>query len=490
MELTLLLLRLVFFGIFALAGIAKFLDLKGSVKAFKEFGIPEPLAKPSSIALSVFEILIAFLFLSVETAWYGAIAAASLLLLFIGQMIYQRAKGNAPDCHCFGQLHSAPVGRISIARNIVFGALAVYLVSRGPTGQGMSLADPGLDVMQLAFGIVFVGFLIAVIFYLKKISEQQTQIMRRIELMELVARDGGSVERENAGHPQEGLPIGAVMPDFELPDLDGGTISLADVKAARKPVLFFFVSPTCNPCKALVPEFEQWQIDLAGKVELVFVSNGRPDDNREKFGGESSKQILIQKNRELADQVKAKWTPTALLMDAGGRLASHAAAGDTAIRSLVEQIKAEDFSREFAFFANLDGHTHANKIGEPVPEFTLLDIKGNEINADSFKNKPTLVTFWSQGCPYCLEMMEELREWDKVKGQDQPNLLVFSDGDKDAHEKFDLQSPIVLDKDHETSSGFGMFGTPSAVLVNEDGKIVSETAVGAPDIWALVGKRK
>jgi hypothetical protein len=35
-----------------------------------------------------------------------------------------------------------------------------------------------------------------------------------------------------------------------------------------------------------------------------------------------------------------------------------------------------------------------------------------------------------------------------------------------------------------------MFGTPSAVLVNEDGTIVSETAVGAPNIWALIGKRK
>jgi hypothetical protein len=35
-----------------------------------------------------------------------------------------------------------------------------------------------------------------------------------------------------------------------------------------------------------------------------------------------------------------------------------------------------------------------------------------------------------------------------------------------------------------------MYGTPSAVLVNEDGVIVSETAIGAPDIWALIGKRK
>lgn len=489
MDTFLLLLRLILFGIFALAGVAKFLDLKGSEKAFKDFGIPDALAKPSSIALSVFEILIAILFLSVDTAWYGAIGASALLLLFIGQMVYQMAQGRAPDCHCFGQLHSAPVGKISVARNIAFGVVALFLVYRGPTGQGLSLADPRLDIMQLAFGVIFIACLLAVVFYLKKISEQQTEIMRRIELMELVARDGGAVEREHAGHPHEGLPIGAVVPDFELPDLSGATVSLADIKAVTKPVLFLFVSPTCNPCQALVPEFAAWQNDLGDKVKFVFLSSGSAEDNAAKFGREGANVVLLQNDREVAEQVKARWTPTALLMDANGRVASHAAAGDTAIRTLIEQIKAEDLTREFAHFANLDGHTHGNKIGEPVPEFTLPDIKGNQITSDFFQNKPTLVAFWSQSCPHCVEMMKELREWDRAKGQDQPNLVVFSDTDLAAHEEFHLNSPIVIDQGHKTASDFGMFGTPSAVLVNEDGRIVSETAVGAPDIWALIGKK-
>ncbi len=491
MEMVLLLLRLGLSGIFALAGLAKFLDLKGSEKAFKEFGIPDVLAKPLSIALSVFEIVIAVLFLSVETSWFGAIGASFLLLLFIGQMIYQLAKGNAPDCHCFGQIHSAPVGKVSILRNIGFAALAIFLLSRGQTGQGMSLADPRLDVMQLVFGIISVGFLAAVLFYLKKISEQQTQIMRRIELMELVARDGGSVERDDAGHPHEGLPIGAVFPDFELPDVNGDTVTLADLTTERSAVLFFFISPTCNPCKALVPEFEQWQNDLADKVKLVFVSSCKSEENLVKFGGDSSKRILIQNERELAELVKAQWTPTAILMDASGRIASHVAAGDNAIRELVDRIKGEDLSAEFTYFSNDNGHSHTNnKIGSTIPDFLLTDIKGHEINSDYFKGKQTLVAFWSLTCPHCVNMMDELREWDKTKGKDAPALVVFSDGDKTSHEEIGLVSPIILDEGHKTAAGFGMFGTPSAVLVNEQGRIISETAIGAPDIWALIGKRK
>jgi len=48
----------------------------------------------------------------------------------------------------------------------------------------------------------------------------------------------------------------------------------------------------------------------------------------------------------------------------------------------------------------------------------------------------------------------------------------------------------LIDKEYETALKLGMYGTPSAVLVNENGRIVSETATGAPQIWALLGKRK
>ena len=125
-----------------------------------------------------------------------------------------------------------------------------------------------------------------------------------------------------------------------------------------------------------------------------------------------------------------------------------------------------------------------------MPAFSTEDIEGREINTDYFKGHQTLVAFWSLTCPFCREMLEDLREWDKVKGKDEPALVVFSDGDKQEHEKLGLVSPVILDEGHKTAAGFGMFGTPSAVLVNENGRIISETAVGAPDIWSLIGKRK
>lgn len=488
MESALLLARILLAGIFALAGVAKFLDLRGSEKAFVDHGVPRSLALPGAVALSVFEIAIAVLLLSTDTSWYASIAALGLLVLFISQMSFHLARGHTPDCHCFGQVHSAPVSKVSILRNVLFALPALGLVVSGPRAQGTALTDPRLDIMQLIFGSATVALLAVAVVSLRKILTQQQELAKRVELMELIARDGASVTREDVGHPHEGLPIGAVFPDFELPAADGGVSSLAGLRADGLPILFFFVSPSCGPCRGLVPEFEKWQRELAGRVRFVFVSSGYAEDNAEKFG--PGKTILLQHDRELANLARAQWTPTAVLVDRNGRVASHAAAGDSAIRTLVEQIGREGVEREFTFFTNGYAHPYKIKIGEPVPDFRLADISGRAIDSRYFRGRKTLVTFWSLGCGYCDRMVDELRDWDLARGADDPALLVFSDGDKAENEKLGLRSPVILDEGHKTSAGLGMWGTPSAVLVNEDGVIISETAMGADDIWSLIGRRK
>lgn len=491
MEVLLLILRLSLASVFGIAGIAKLFDPAGSEKAFGDFGLPKFIAKPMVVILPAFELAIAGLLLFVATSWFGAIGAAALFVIFTGGMLYQMAKGNAPDCHCFGQIHSEPVGVTSVGRNFLLLVLSGFLVAQGQANQGTSLVDSNQDIMQFVIGIAVVVLLLAAVLFLKKISEQQTQIMRRIELLDLVAQEGGTVERDHAGDPYEGMPIGAVVPDFELTDLDGGTVALAVLKAANMPILFFYVSPNCNPCKALVPEFDRWQKDLAGKVQLVFISNGNADENREKFSTDSDKLILLQKDREVSELIRAKWTPTAILMDADGRIASHAAAGDAAIRELVGKLIEENPGDEFSYFTNSNTHTHTKiKIGESVPDVTLADVRGTQIGSDYFKGKPTLVAFWSTACPHCVNMADELRNWDTSKGEDDPKLIVFSDGDKEVLKSLGLKSPIIYDEGHKAALGFGMYGTPSAILVNEDGKFVTETAIGAPDIWSLIGKKK
>ena len=141
MEIILLLVRIILAAIFALAGIGKLLDLEGSEKAVKDFGVPDSVAKPFAVGLPIAEIIIALLLLSVSTSWIGAIGGFLLLLTFIGGMLWQMAKGNAPDCHCFGQIHSEPVSAKSLIRNAIFAILTFFLVLQGRESQGLSLLD-------------------------------------------------------------------------------------------------------------------------------------------------------------------------------------------------------------------------------------------------------------------------------------------------------------------------------------------------------------
>jgi peroxiredoxin/uncharacterized membrane protein YphA (DoxX/SURF4 family) len=489
MEVFLLILRLVLAAVFAVAGIAKVFDPAGSEKAAADFGVPALLAKPVGRFLPAIELIVAAALLFTQYSWFAAIGAAALLLAFTAGMIVQIAKGNAPDCHCFGQLHSEPVGKSSVIRNLALLAVAGFLIVSGKAVQGVSFLNTAQDIMLFGLGIVVIGLLAIAVAFLKKISDQQTEIMKRVELMELVAREGGPVQREDVGHPHEGLPIGAVFPDFELPDLKGNVIALDDLKAAQIPLLFIFISPTCNPCNALIPEFEKWEKELWGRVKLVFISSGNAEENAAKFGEGHNFVVLLQDERELADQVMAKWTPTAVLMDARGRIASHVAAGDAGIRALVEKVKGLKGDESFTYITNGNGDAPTTKIGESVPRFSMADIEGNQITSDHFKGKQTLVAFWSLTCPFCQQMLEDLRDWDKVKGKDDPALVLFSDGDEAAHQELGLSSPVIIDEGHKTAAEFGMYGTPSAVLVNEDGRIISETAIGAPNIWSLIGRK-
>lgn len=488
MEAALLILRLGLAAVFGIAAIGKLMDRPGSEKALRDFDVPDPLVRPMLFLLPVAELLVAASMLFVSTAWFGAIGAVALLLTFTGGMIYQLAKGNSPDCHCFGQIHNEPVSIASVARNLVLLALAAYLVFQGRDQQGLALINSDRDILPFVIGLPVIALLITGVLYLRKISAQQSELMRRIEVMELVSKEGTAVEREEAGHPHEGLPIGAVFPNFSLKDLSGRTVTLADIKADTLPVLFFYISPSCTPCKSLIPEFEEWKKDLAGRVKIVFLSNGKPEANREKFGDLLAGSILLQNKHEIADLIKAKWTPTAVLMGSDGRIASHAMAGDAAIRKLIERVRDADLTEPFVYFTNGHGHGHSLKIGKDVPEFALNDLNANEITSDTFRGRETLVTFWSLTCPHCVKMMDELKQWDGTRGADDPQLVVFSDGDLSQHEKLGLSSPIVLDAGYKTAEKFGMFGTPSAVLVNEEGKIASETAIGAEEIWSLVGK--
>ncbi len=487
MEIVLLILRLILFGVFAVSGISKLLDPEGSSKALREFGTPEEFTKFFAYALPFAELVFAVCLLFTSMSWVGAVGTLILLLSFTGGMIWQIAHGRAPDCHCFGQIHSEPVGKESLIRNFVFVVLAIVLIAAGRNNQGIELSNTSSGMLEMLLILSLVVLGIVLLGYLIKLTDQQNEIVRRLGLLEFASGDIDPVERNSAGDPSDGLPIGAPLPDFSIRDLDGRMVTFDHLLGGGKPFLFLFVGPQCAPCESLMPEIKEWESALSHKLKFVFVSHGEIEANKVKFANRS-RTVLVEAKRDFAGSVNAKWTPTALFVDSDGNIASHIAGGDIALRRLVEQIKTRDLNEEFLYFLGLNGHKRPN-IGEAVPEFSVTDINGYKIDGKDFVGRKTLVAFSSPTCGHCVKLMGQIRDWESRRKPSDPELIIFTDGDADEERKLGLNSSIVVDKDYKTAAKLGMRGVPSAVLINEEGIIATEAAIGPENIWSLIGGR-
>jgi uncharacterized membrane protein YphA (DoxX/SURF4 family) len=141
---ALLIARLLLAAVFAAAGAAKLVDLAGSRAAVAGFGVPDRVAGPVGTLVPFAELATAVLLLPAVTARAGATAALALLLAFSIGIAASIARGEAPDCRCFGQLHSEPVGRRTLARNFALALVAGLVVAGDDTGPGLfeALATP------------------------------------------------------------------------------------------------------------------------------------------------------------------------------------------------------------------------------------------------------------------------------------------------------------------------------------------------------------
>lgn len=488
MELLLLIVRLALFGILAVAGIGKILDLEGSEKAVAGFGVPEPLAKIFAILIPVAELIFAACLLFTTYSWLGAAGALLLLVTFICGMLVQMIKGEAPDCHCFGQIHSEPVGAKSLVRNILIAILPVVLLVNGRTQQGLAIGETEAQIASNALLAVLIVFGIVGASYLHRLVKENSSLKRRVELIEMFDNGGMPIERDEAGDPTDSLPIGAPFPDFQLPDTGGKVVTFEHLLADLVPKLFLFVGPTCKPCKAMLDEFVSWREEFDGRLRLVFVSRGAASENIERFGESLANGMLLQKSMEFAAQLYIKWTPSAVLVGADGNIASHPAVGDMAIRDLIGKLRSEDFAKPGYHVKNSQKRSRV-KIGEAIPDFTTTDLAGNLVSRATFQERPTLTFFLSTTCGYCGEVVDQIRKWESSPERNGTNLIVFSDGDEETHRSYGLRTPIVIDPGYKISANLGMYGSPSGVIIDENGVIASETAIGGAMIWSLIGRK-
>ncbi len=208
MEIALLIARLALAAVFVIAGVAKLLDLHGSREAMRGFGVPERIAAPLGALLPIAELAIGLLLIPLATAWWAALAAVLVLGLFIAGIARAMAQGQAPDCHCFGQLHSEPAGWRTLARNAVLMAIAGLIVWQGRDDAGLSVVGwaDGMTTTERWLAAIASLALVGVIaegWLLVQLMSQHGRLLLRLDAMQESPANGQPTRRN--GH-QTGDP--------------------------------------------------------------------------------------------------------------------------------------------------------------------------------------------------------------------------------------------------------------------------------------------
>ncbi len=486
MEVATLIARVVLAVILIVAGATKIANRPRARQSLIEFGVRQSWIPSLIWLLPVSEVMTALALIWTRTSWSGSIAALCLFLVFSGGIAYNLALGNRPECNCFGQLGSTRVGPRTIARNTLLAFVAAALVVQ-PTPAMVALSP--LELRFLLVVVLVLGAALATLFALTiEVVRRHDQLASRLEdLQDFLSSDTFQPPSSPPEMSNQHLPIGAPAPDFNLPGLDGHQITLKELIEPDKPLLIFFLSSDCGPCSALIPEIDLWRHELNRRFNFLVISKGSIDSIRSKF----AVPVLLDEVGAVAIEYRAKWTPAAVLVTGHGAIGSQMAFGNQQIRALLDHvIESETVTPWFSTSNENAAADSTPKIGDPAPAILLPDSAGHEVDLVHFSGCKTLVLFWGPNCGFCQEILEDLQQWERGRTADEPRLVVISRGDATSHEEMNLQSPIVFDPDLLVSRAFGSPGTPSAILIDGEGKVASVLGSGADEVLALAGYRR
>jgi thiol-disulfide isomerase/thioredoxin len=465
-------------AVFAVAGSAKLLDRAGSRIAARAFGVPDRLAGEVAVALPLAEIAVALLLLFPATRWWGAIAALALLVLFTAAVARALARGERPDCHCFGQLHSAAAGWRTLARNGALAAVAALVVvaARDDAGLGAFAWTTRLH------GVEWLGFALAVSlgvvvtlggYAVVHVLRSYGRVLVRLDAVEQRLRDAGLTLEESP--PELGLEPGTAAPAFWLPSADGDRVALGDLLKANLPLLLLFTSPTCGPCSLLMPEVARWQREHGDALTIALLSDGEPERIRAEASEHELVNVLIDETLSAYEAYGANGTPSAVLVAPDGTIGSWLAAGAEWIEMLVEQALYGGGGREAGL-----------PVGSELPALDVELLDGGPRPLRELVAGPTALLFWNPDCGFCRAMHDDVVAWEASPPPGAPGLIVVSAGAADDVRGEGFSSTVVLDLDWAVSTSLGASGTPMAVLFDEAGRVASAPAVGAPAVLGLL----
>ena len=340
-------------------------------------------------------------------------------------------------------------------------------------------------VMWVLLGVLLLA-VVALAWLLLQVLRQQGRLLLRIEALE---RPTDALETSADDPARGGLPLATAFPPFRLPDLEGEEVALEDFETR---VLLVHWSPECGFCKEIAADLARLQTDLRRrKTELVLVSYGSPESNRALVEAHGLRcPVLLQSDGETIEGFARTGTPVAYLLDEKGRIAKPVAVGAREVPELAEEVAGQ--RRRLASERPLSEsliEREGLKAGVLAPTFELPDLEGRTLSLADQRGRRVLLVFSDPECGPCDALLPDLARLERDHRETGLAVVVVSRGEPAENrrkaEESGVEFPVVLQPGWRLSKEYGIFATPVAFLIDEEGVIKRDVASGPNEILAL-----
>jgi peroxiredoxin len=351
--------------------------------------------------------------------------------------------------------------------------------------------NQALLVLVLAMESVILLSLCTLFYQLLK---QQGHILLRLDDVEQIARMGLAPEGERPESEPLGLRVGTQFPVFRFPNLAGATVGLKDLEGKR--ALLVHWSVDCGFCAGIGRELALLEDAFTKQnLQLVLFNRGEASANRKqaKQLGLRCPILLAKDTSEALEVFNDFGTPAAYLLDERGRVAHPLVVGASEVLTLARQLAVGTERKRLPGERALSEsriERRGLKAGTPAPGFRLPDLSGHMISPEDYRGRKLLLIFTDPHCGPCDQIAPELARLHRQHEANGLAMVMVGRGDPEENRKkarrngFDF--PIVLQRKWELSKQYGIFATPVAFLINEEGVIAQDVATGSEAILQLV----
>lgn len=129
--------------------------------------------------------------------------------------------------------------------------------------------------------------------------------------------------------------------------------------------------------------------------------------------------------------------------------------------------------------------------GDPFEAFEAFDLNGKPFSLEDFRGRRMLIVYWSASCGFCELIAKDLAWLYDSLMEEGVSLVLASWGGSEANRRLALEAglkcPILLvDQEHSLIQGaFRFQGTPSAYLVDAEGRVARQLVVGGDAILSM-----